>query len=92
MNKVIGPRIATIPSGLRTVFKIYLNVYLVGLVSGLNMGQTLLLNCNMDLFCRCLLYRIFVNDVTSLMRLIDRFQSRGQQFCKLLGVKESFNL
>ena len=30
-----------------------------------------------------------MNDVASLMRLnsIDRFQSRGQQLCKLLGVK-----
>ena len=59
------------------------------MVSGLNLGQTLLLNYNIDLFGRCLLYRIFVNDVASLMRLnsIDRFQSRGQQLCKLLGVK-----
>ena len=75
-------------SGLGAVFKIYLNVYLVGLVSGLNLGQTQ--------------YRPFVDvnyiefspDVASLMRLnrIDRFQSRGQQFCKLLGVKDSFNL
>ena len=23
---------------------------------------------------------------------IDRFQSRGQQLCKLLGIKESFNM
>ena len=25
-------------------------------------------------------------------QVIDRFQSRGQQLCKLLGIKESFNM
>ena len=28
----------------------------------------------------------------SSLSLIDRFQSRGQQLCKLLGIKESFNM
>ena len=30
--------------------------------------------------------------VVLLIKPIDRFQSRGQQLCKLLGIKESFNM
>ena len=30
--------------------------------------------------------------IDSLKAAIDRFQSRGQQLCKLLGIKESFNM
>ena len=34
---------------------------------------------------------IFYKTFFSRVKLIDRFQSRGQQLCKLLGIKESFN-
>ena len=34
---------------------------------------------------------IFYKTFFSACKTIDRFQSRGQQLCKLLGIKESFN-
>ena len=35
---------------------------------------------------------MFYLNLVSFQAGIDRFQSRGQQFCKLLGIKESFNM
>ena len=35
---------------------------------------------------------MFCLNLVSFQAGIDRFQSRGQQFCKLLGIKESFNM
>ena len=34
---------------------------------------------------------MFCLNLVSFQAGIDRFQSRGQQFCKLLGIKESFS-
>ena len=67
-------------------------VYLARLFGNFNFGKWFWLNGKRPCFDSIVRSVIGWKISRHFSQPIDRFQSRGQQLCKLLGVKESFNM